>query len=627
MTLIRSARWQAGGIRIRLLLMLLVFASLVLVVGADYWLIKKDSADTINEVTRSELTLLAGSLRSNLLNLMTSGADMNRIDESLAALQQEYPEILFLRIVHAPIVTRQYGFHKDEVPHDDLDRQSLAESRTLIVHREERGLDVLRFVYPLKADKSCLRCHEAKIGETLGAFSLTLNTTRSSELKRKHGEKLLIVTAAEILILLFLLFFVLNRLVFMRLDGLYSGAKRMAAGLFDKPIVDSSHDELGVVIQAFNDMSKRLGDLIGEHRAVIDNQSLELSQLMEASEQIGADLPLPDLLHRFANSLTLAAQVTTCRIAMLEDDGETISMKAEHPIRPLPDREAPPCCKEKCPTLWKVIGDKEYMLLHRGDPLSPDEHKLMRMMETQAALCIPIIHRDQVYGIAILMELRSEKREPIDKRKIDICLAMVSQMGAAINIAKLYSRLIEQLMETVLAMAEAVEMKSPWTAGHSQRVTRYAQAIAKELGWSEEQLESLRITGLLHDLGKIGVPGSILNKAGKLTAEEYEVIKRHPEDGAKILSRIGEFKPYIPAIRHHHEWFNGNGYPDGLKGEEIPVVARVLAVADAFDAMTADRPYRKGLDREQAMQRLREAAGEQFDPEAVKAFEACYQGA
>jgi len=619
MPLFRSNKSPARAASVRLLITLFIAVSLVLVLGGNFWLLRQNSTDAINEISRSELTLLAGSLRSNIVNMMTSGADMKALDESLIALQQKNPEIRDLRLIHGPAVRRQFGMHENSGSRDDLDRQSLADnSSSMIALREENGQNVLRFVYPLKADKVCMQCHEAKIGENLGAFSLTLDVSSASALKREHNKQLFILTAAEIALLLLLLFLILNRLIFMRLDSLSAGAKRVAAGRFDDPIPGNAGDELGVVIHAFNDMAGKLKELIGQHKELITDQSLELSHLMEASEHVSADLSLPDLLHRFANSLTLAAQVTTCRIAMFEEDGETISMKAEHPIRPLPDVAIPLCRIETCPALQKVIKSKEYMLVHRDTQLSPDEHALMRMGETQAALCVPIIHRDQVYGIAILMELRSEKREPIDIRKINLCLAMVSQMGAAINIAKLYSRLFEQLMETVLAMAEAVEKKSPWTAGHSKRVTHYAQAIAKKMGWSDDQLEEMRITGLLHDLGKIAVPESILNKSGRLTEGEYTIIKRHPVDGAEILSKIREFQIYIPAIRHHHEWFNGKGYPDGLKGSEIPVGARILAIADAFDAMTADRPYRKGLDHKQATERLIEAAGEQFDPEIVE---------
>ncbi len=616
---------KANPAGIRLLLTLFIAVSLVLVLGGSYWLARQQMAEEMSDLSRSELTLLADSIRSNIVNLMNSGADMNLLDESYATLQRQHPEIIDLRVIHGPAVTRQFGVHEHELPRDDLDRQGLTSRKTLIVQREENDLDVLRFIYPLRAEKVCIQCHEARVGEQLGALSLTLDVTHLEAHIHENDMRLLKLTVAEVALLLLILFLVLNRLIFRPLQALHDGAQRMAAGDLSQPVAGESKNEMGVVVTAFNRMAGKLRKLIGEHEGVIQEQALELTQLMAASEQISAAMPLPDILHHFSKSLTQAAQVTCCRIAMLEEDGETLSTETEYPIRPLPDAAAPSCSKGKCPTLWKVIEHKNHILVHQDDPLSADERDLLRMGEAQAALCIPILHREKVYGIAVLMELRAEKREPIDERKINLCLAMISQMGAAIEIIKLYTRLSEQLMETVLAMAELVEKKSPWTAGHSRQVTHYALAIAKEMGWSEERLEGFRITGLLHDLGKIGVPGSILNKQGKLTDEEYAIVKRHPDDGAQILSKIRVFRPYIPAIRHHHEWFNGRGYPDGLKGKEIPVGARILAVADAFDAMTADRPYRKGLDREQAMHRLIEAAGEQFDPESVEAFKTCYQ--
>jgi putative nucleotidyltransferase with HDIG domain len=257
--------------------------------------------------------------------------------------------------------------------------------------------------------------------------------------------------------------------------------------------------------------------------------------------------------------------------------------------------------------------------------LSTDESTLLFSSEETNVLCMPIIHKDEVRGMVIFGEFRSKERDPLDDRKVYLCQAMVSLIGSAIEISRLFSQLKDQSEEVVLAMAEAVEKKSPWTAGHSKRVTRYALVIAKAMGWDENRMEELRVTGLLHDIGKIGVPGLILNKAGKLTDVEYAIVKRHPEDGAQILSKMRLFHVFIPAIRHHHEWYNGKGYPDGLRESEIPLAARILAVADAFDAMTADRPYRKGLMSEEAMRRLQEGAGEQFDPEIVEIFKLAYK--
>ncbi|MBI4689696.1 MAG: PAS domain S-box protein [Nitrospirae bacterium] len=170
------------------------------------------------------------------------------------------------------------------------------------------------------------------------------------------------------------------------------------------------------------------------------------------------------------------------------------------------------------------------------------------------------------------------------------------------------------------SLASAIEAKSPWTRGHSERVTEYALKIGKEMGLSDDVLDDLRMAGLLHDIGKIGTYDGILDKPEELTDEEYEIVKKHPVKGMDMLLPIKQLRHIIPWIRGHHERYDGKGYPDGLKGEEISPQARILAVADTFDSMTAERPYRETPGKEKAIEELKKYSGTQFDPEVVEAF-------
>ncbi|MBA7665505.1 Cyclic di-GMP phosphodiesterase [subsurface metagenome] len=172
----------------------------------------------------------------------------------------------------------------------------------------------------------------------------------------------------------------------------------------------------------------------------------------------------------------------------------------------------------------------------------------------------------------------------------------------------------------ITALAYALEAKDVYTSGHSQRVTEVSVTIAKELGLPKESLEKIRLAGLVHDIGKIGIRESVLNKPGSLTEEEYEHIKLHSETGEHILNPIVEDEEILKAVRHHHERYDGLGYPDGLKGEQIPQLARIIAVADTFDAMTSERPYRKAMSKEAACAEVERCRGTQFDPEAADAF-------
>src|SRR4051794_17980188 len=178
-----------------------------------------------------------------------------------------------------------------------------------------------------------------------------------------------------------------------------------------------------------------------------------------------------------------------------------------------------------------------------------------------------------------------------------------------------------QTSETIVfAFARAVDGKSPYTRGHSERVTQYALALGERLGLSAAELDLLYRGGHLHDIGKIGVPDAILNKPGRLTAEEYDIVKRHPAQGAEMVQPLESCRELIPVIRWHHERLDGRGYPDGLSGDEIPLLVRVVSVADVYDALRSDRPYRAGLRHEECLAILREEAAGGLDPELVEAF-------
>jgi putative nucleotidyltransferase with HDIG domain len=179
----------------------------------------------------------------------------------------------------------------------------------------------------------------------------------------------------------------------------------------------------------------------------------------------------------------------------------------------------------------------------------------------------------------------------------------------------------DMFTQTIGALAEAVDKRDPYTSKHSQRVKMISVDIGREMRVDESELEALEWGGLLHDVGKIGVPDAVLLKQDRLTKDERMVMNAHPVLGAQIITPVTKLAPELPIIRHHHEWYNGSGYPDRLVGDEIPKLARILHVADAFEAMTAARPYRMTpLTPEQALNELRKFAGIQFDPVVVDAF-------
>ncbi|MBI4745327.1 MAG: HD domain-containing protein [Deltaproteobacteria bacterium] len=230
---------------------------------------------------------------------------------------------------------------------------------------------------------------------------------------------------------------------------------------------------------------------------------------------------------------------------------------------------------------------------------------------------VPITIKGDVAGI---LAVGAKRVAAFTKENLSTLEYLCSQIGVALSNASLISNLEELFIGVVISLSSAIDAKSRWTAGHSERVTKYALDIAKEMGLSEKELKELELAGILHDVGKIGTYESILDKPGRLTEEELNVIKNHPVKGAEILGHIKQLKNVIPSIKCHHEFYDGTGYPEGIKGEAIPLFARIIGVADTVDAMGADRPYRKGRDMDVIISELKRCSGTQFDPKVVEAF-------
>ena len=185
---------------------------------------------------------------------------------------------------------------------------------------------------------------------------------------------------------------------------------------------------------------------------------------------------------------------------------------------------------------------------------------------------------------------------------------------------ELYTKMRKVYLDTIRALAAAIDAKDPYTKGHSERVAETSVALAQELNLSDRDIENIEYTALLHDIGKIGIADNILGKKSSLTDKEFDKIKEHTVMGAKIIEPVDFLKNSYKAIYHHHERYNGKGYPDGIKSEDIPILARIIAVADAYDAMGSDRPYRKKLNKDKILKELKDQSGKQFDPEVVKAL-------
>jgi putative nucleotidyltransferase with HDIG domain len=234
-------------------------------------------------------------------------------------------------------------------------------------------------------------------------------------------------------------------------------------------------------------------------------------------------------------------------------------------------------------------------------------------------LATPLVSKGKPHGVLLLGGTGTGRFVREDAFTIE---KVAAQLAVALDNARHYEELHALFIGTITSLANAIDAKSPWTKGHSERVMRLAAAIAEEMGLDEDTVERVRLGGLLHDIGKIGVIEALLEKPAQLDDDEFPPLRLHPEKGVGILAPIGQLRGVLPGILYHHERYDGAGYPAGLKGEEIPLEARIITVADAFDAMISERPYKRGHAPEAAMAELRRCVGSQFDPRVVACFTA-----
>jgi len=247
-----------------------------------------------------------------------------------------------------------------------------------------------------------------------------------------------------------------------------------------------------------------------------------------------------------------------------------------------------------------------------------DSSQTLINCSVRSFMCVPLTTRERTLG-AVYVENRSQ---PVCFEESDLELLTVfgNQMARAIENASLYEELERSFYETVRSLLKALEAKDEYTRGHSDRVALYAVGIGRILGLSKRSVHHLKIAAELHDIGKIAIPEVIIKSPLRLTDEEFELIRKHPDIGVEILRPIRFLEPVIPAVRHHHERYNGGGYPEGLVGDQIPLQARILNLADAFDAMTTTRSYNDPISLSDALVRCRSEAGISFDAACVEAL-------
>ncbi len=341
-----------------------------------------------------------------------------------------------------------------------------------------------------------------------------------------------------------------------------------------------------------------------------------LERLIDVGRVLSGSLDADRVIESAVASIRHALGVECCVLWLLDEDTGELVMKGSTGVGPKLGAEAVRVSPQA--TLLEKV-------LETGEPTMVEDVKLNTSgrqlpwcpADMRAVAVVPIRVGGKVVGV---LQVHSPGPRRWSDEEIGYVEVVASQTGLALENARLYSSLRQAYLGAVRALAAALEAKDLYTRGHSVRVARWARACARLLGLSPEQQEQVYLAGLLHDVGKIGVREEILLKPGRLDEQERREIQGHPVVGARILEPASFHPVVIEAVRHHHEDYDGGGYPAGLMGEEIPLLARIIRVADAYDAMTSARPYRGALSVEQAREELRRGAGSQFDPAVVEAF-------
>jgi HD-GYP domain-containing protein (c-di-GMP phosphodiesterase class II) len=380
------------------------------------------------------------------------------------------------------------------------------------------------------------------------------------------------------------------------------------AGVFDEndlAILQTFIPYISVIIknaQLFIENNKRI------HR---------LEQLTDLAKYVNSTLNLDDLLNMMLSISTDMLGAEAGSILLLDDDREELVFAAATGEKKGQIKNIRVPVGEGIAG-WVARENRSVLVADaQNDPRFFKKVDQKTEFKTRSMIAVPLITKEKLIGVVEVLNKKSN--ELFTEEDKSVLEALSNQAAVAIDNAKLYGNMRSMFLNTVKSLAAAIETKDIYTSGHSARVTEYSEVIGRELGLKGSETEELRLAGLLHDIGKIGIDESILQKPSRLTPAEFAEIKKHPDYSASILGSIPQLKQIIPAIRHHHERFDGNGYPAGLKGRDIPYYSRILSVADTFDAMSSSRPYREALPFDACFDEIKKCSGTQFDPEVAAA--------
>lgn len=364
-----------------------------------------------------------------------------------------------------------------------------------------------------------------------------------------------------------------------------------------------------LLVQQLEEQNERL-----EEKA--KDRTKEMGLLYKIGRDISSTLDLDKVLEIIVDRVTKILDLEICSILLFDPETKELSIKCAKGL----DSDVITLTRLKEGELisgW-VVENKEGVLVEDIEVDPRFKHRNKEKYYTHSFISVPLMSQGKAIGVLNVNNKRN--RQVFTKDDFRFIKGVATEATIGIDNARLYRSMEEHYMHTVMALTSAIDAKDHYTNKHSEHVCMYALAIAKELKISEEQIKNLEQACKLHDIGKIGIEDEILTKPGKLTSEEWEKMKTHPRKSAEILRPLIFLSNVIKLVEQHHERYDGKGYPAAMKAEEITLGARIIAVADSFDAMFTDRPYRRALTKEEAISELKHGSGTQFDPKVVEAF-------
>lgn len=348
------------------------------------------------------------------------------------------------------------------------------------------------------------------------------------------------------------------------------------------------------------------------HQHQLEEENIRLNEIMSyytISEAMGSVIEQDKLLKLILDTVMREFNADYAALHLVSNNDEIIAEKSickESKFQEVLDHFTQLVAED-------VYGKRRPRLIYESEAGALTKTNIIR-----SSICQLLVAKGNPIGTLSLVRTKDIHRYTTGN--LTTLSLFASKAAMSIENAKLYKDLEDAYFETVEALANAIEARDRYTAGHTNRVWKITVRAARALGWEGAKIKELRMGAVLHDIGKIGVPDAILNKEGPLNEEEHRIMKTHPEVGRRMIDKVYFLKPAIPYILYHHERWDGKGYPEGLAGDDIPIEGRLLAVVDTFDAITSDRPYRKGQSLETALDEIKKNAGTQFDPHIANIF-------